>query len=222
MPNSDFQDRIDRIKANKGVAAPMQGQTPDGPSNREQPFVGTIILGCVLVSLGTTTIRKTNEHYETIRDGYGLGVAIALAIVGVGLLLFGIRSIWKWAKRRTAPQSSAPIAPRLVETSSRAKATASLVGLAVGTIAALVMFLAAAYNFAETGASPARARLLTFAALALAALSVMIGATGFVVRNRALLRIPAGFFIGGLFTYAIVMALRVNTHAWLEYMPRTL
>lgn len=221
MANSDFQERLERIQASKDSGL-THSRSRVGQSGTEKSSPGQMILGCVLISLGTTTIRNTNEHYEAIRDSQGLGVANVLAIAGVLFLVFGCRSIWKWAKGREAARPAAPIAPTVVQTSSRAKATASLVGLALGTIASLVMFLAAAYNFVETGASPAMPKLLTLAALALAALAVMVGATGFVVRGRALMRVPVGFLAGGLCTYAIVMALRINTHAWLEYMPGTL
>lgn len=217
LPNSDFQDRLTRINANKALTAQGNGHAVPGSSGKEQCTVGTMILGCVFISFGTTTIRKTNEHYETIRDSFELGAAVALGIVGVALLLLGCRSLWHWAKGREAARSSVPVASTAVETSSRAKTTASLFGLALGTAAALVMFLAAAYNFPGPGASPALVKLLALAALSLAVLSVVIGVTGFVARGRALMRVPACFFIGGLLTYAVVMALRVDTRAWLEY-----
>lgn len=220
MSNNDFQERLERIKANRGE---QQSASPTGQSGAQTRSVGPMVLGAVLISFGSTTLRQTNKHYEAIRDGYGLGAAVGLAVLGIVFLALGARSIWKWAKGREAATARAKTMPAAaVETTSRDRVTKSLLGLALGVIAALLMFLGAAYNFAETGRSIAMANLLTIAALLLTALVVMVGATGFVLRGRALLRVPACFFIGGLLTYAVVRALRINTLAWLEYMPQGL
>jgi hypothetical protein len=215
MSNSDFQDRLARISAKAPAPA---------PTTRVQRLgYGNLVIGAVAMSVGVHMLRSANGSYDAIRDQYGIPAALGLALGGVVVLIFGMVYLFKAVRRGdAAPAAHALRAP--IRTSAGARAFFSLLGLGLGAVACLYMFLGnAGRQLGVTGqVDQATANEIamgsTLMAFLLVGLALMIGFIGLFVRRLPLLRVPVFFLLGGMLLYVGFQTFRIHPSDWPVFM----
>ena len=85
MSNSDFEDRLSRIRA----GAEPQSSAPSGGQAQRGIRYGRLALGALAMSAGGQMTRVANTSYEWVRDQYGIPAAAGLGLGGFALLIVG-------------------------------------------------------------------------------------------------------------------------------------
>jgi hypothetical protein len=108
MSNSDFEDRLSRIKANGG----QQSSTVSSASGEKSGHVTRLIVAVVMVNAGALLIKVVNANYDFIRDQYGVPIAAGLGFGSIAIIIFGvvltIRAIGGVRKAHSERSSYAP------------------------------------------------------------------------------------------------------------------
>lgn len=227
MSNSDFEDRLSRIKANGG----QQTSAATANSGKNRSFLSGIILGAVTVTAGAQLIKVTNANYDSIRDQYGIPAAVglglgSLALVVLGIVIF-IRALFS-RRSAAAGQSALPYAasgPRpQAQTSAGARLFFSLLGLGLGGLAALFMYIGnAAFQLSVAGqisveTSRAMATGSSIAAGFLGVLALLIGFIGLFIRGLPMKRVPVYFLLGAVLLFATFQTLGIHPANWPTFM----
>lgn len=219
MSNQDFQDRLQRINAGKD---PMDTRAPGASGHRrgQKPDYRLIGAGGALMGLGLHGLRLVNQHYEAIRDGKGIAAAAGAGLGSTAILLVGIYLILRGAYKGIAAAGADTSTGRIRTPSRATKLFWSLLGFAMGTIANLYMFSAAAARFINTEHARFFSTRAALIAIALALVAVLIGATGLFLRGRGLGRVPVYFLCGGALTYATFRLMEINLLQWPNFVAR--
>lgn len=215
MSTEDFQERLRRIS----TGAPQYQAVAEGPGRAGAPqqarpgFVGAGI-GGAMMALGLKLIRDTNQNYEAIRDGSGLGTAAGLGVLGMALALIGIVVILRSAYRLVNPPAApVEVAPRRTP-STGARVFFSLLGAVMGAVAGFYLFLAGAGHLVGTETGERVATGSVGLAMMLAAVALLVGFLGLFLRGRGLGRVLAYFFIGGAVVWTVFRLFRINLLEW--------
>lgn len=227
MSNSEFEDRLNRIKAGARQTAASTSVRAGG----RFPYV-RLYLGAFLLICGVLLIRLANDNYESIRDQYGLAAVAGLGLGGLALTLFGtgikLRLVRQFVRNASDTQLSVDrptIATRhQVQTSVGARLFFSLLGLGLGGLACLLMYVGNAGRQlgvigqvdAETARDMATASIV--AAFFLVAFAVLIGFIGLFVRRLPMRRVPIFTFLGAMVLYTSFQTLRIHPSNWTNFM----
>lgn len=222
MSNTDFQARLQRISDHATQSPDMPGADHAGKLRPQKPNYGRAGVGGAIMMFGVQVMKYANHHYESVRDTSGIAVTAAIGIAGFAVTLAGLIWIFRAVSQLTAADQNAvpnavPVAtPRRPSTGARV--FFSLLGLVLGGLASLYMFLAAAARFVETDAAQRFSDGAAFIAVFLAFLSLIFWFVGLLLPGRALWRVPVYFFCGGALTYAAFRILRINVLEWPQFV----
>ena len=217
MSNNDFQERLERIRAN----APHRTSVANGRAVRQGPNYGRVLVGGFLMAVGVQALKLTNRNYEAIRDSGGIGLAAVGGLVGAAVLVLGLvvmaRAFPRGCARASAPSPSDTVQP-LQQTSRLARVLFSLLGFLLGTVASFYMFVSSAAHIAGTERSQTVANGALLIALGLALLALLIGFAGLFVSRYPLRRVPVFFVLGGMLLMAAFRAFRIHPVDWPQFM----
>jgi hypothetical protein len=219
MSNSDFQDRLARI----GAKAPA----PPPITRMQRLGYGRLAIGALAMSSGLYMLRTANDSYNAIRDQYSIPAALGLALGGLVLLLIGIVHLFRSIRQADA-QPSGHAAPAPVRTSAGARAFFSVLGLCLGALACLVMFIGNAASqpafSTQIDAVSARALFVGMAILAalLGTLAFLIGLVGLFVRGLPMRRVPIFFLLGAMLVYSGFQTFRIHPANWPTFMTEVI
>lgn len=225
MSNSDFEDRLSRIKAAGGQSAVPAPGTITG--RRAQMNLGRTFIACLALSTGLYLIRVANQNYDSIKDEHGIPAALGMGIGSFALVILSIILMFRAVRPVVAAASgshttSAP-QPR-VETSAAARAFFSLFGLAMGALACFLLYVSnAGRQLGVTGQVDAEtangmATGSAIAAILLLGLALLLGFIGLFVRGLPMRRVPVFFLLGGMLLYTSFQTLRIHPANWPEFM----
>jgi uncharacterized membrane protein YhaH (DUF805 family) len=192
---------------------------------------GRFLLGVLLLTSGVLLIRYTNHDYELIRDQYGLSAAAGLGLGGFVLALAGatikIRTVLQFrpVSDPTLSVASPTSEPRTqVQTTAGARLFFSLLGLGLGGLACLFMYIGNAgrqmgiTGQVNTETANAMAMGSTIAAFLLLGLAFLIGFIGLFVRRLPMRRVPVFFVLGAMVLYTSFQTLRIHPTNWPTFM----
>jgi hypothetical protein len=227
VSDSDFEERLSRIRANAGQShsSPASGEV------KRTGFLKGIILAAVTVTAGSQLIKATNANYDMIRDQYGILAAMGLALASIALVVLGvvlfIRAIWP-ARETSAYTSSARYqageARPQVQTSAGARLFFSVFGLGLGALAAFIMFVGnapSAPQFADLydkETANIAFGVSFMIACALMFLATLVSFVGFFVRRLPLLRVLVFFILGAMLLFTGFNALHIHPANWPSFM----
>ncbi len=219
MSNANFQERIQRINADSGIAQPVLYGGPQSTAAQapKKPNLIVVCIGAFLMSLGLFIIKDLNESYEVLRESPGLGYIVASALFGVTFFLTGcILLLRAFSKKQATRNSTAPLGTEFGErpvrnASIKARIRSSVLGLILGISSCISSFLAhrATKIPSETAQQIFEGALV--ASIFLLALSVLVGFVGLFLRGSALARVPVCFLIGALATYLTIQKTGMGT-----------
>jgi FtsH-binding integral membrane protein len=211
VPDQDYQDRLQRIAANSQAQSGSGATRETGLDRVRKMNLGLFIAGCVVTNIGTYTIIQTNKNYETIRDASGIGTAVAIAVAGLAVTIVGITlAVRALPKKGGAVQLAEVRQPA----SGFARAVASLMGLALGIIACVSMFMAAAARLLNPDPRNLFSGMALLTALLVTCLALLIGVIALFLRGRALHRVPLYYLAGAILTYAAFRLLYIDLTKW--------
>ncbi len=223
MSNSDFEDRLSRIKSAGGQHSTVPSGGPEKTS-----FLRGIILGAVAVTAGAQLIKVANTNYDSIRDQYGIPAAAGLGLGSIALMVLGvvlfIRAVLPSRGVANGQSSFSHASRAQVQTSAGARLFFSLFGLSLGGLACLFMYVGnAGRQLGVTGqvdAETARAMATgsAVAAILLVALGFLIGFVGLFVRRLPLRRVPVFLILGAMALYTTFQTLRIHPTNWPTFM----
>lgn len=108
MSNSDFEDRLNRIRAGAGQQTP----SPTPSEGKKGVSLRGLVLGLITFTAGSQLIKVTNTNYELIRDQYGFAASLGLGLGSIAIMILGsvltIRAILGLRSARAGQQASAP------------------------------------------------------------------------------------------------------------------
>ena len=149
------------------------------------------------------------------RESGTLGTLAGLVIGGVIALLISAIAILRAVPKKDATnQATAQPEQPVRQPSPVARVLFSLLGVALGSIAILYMFMGAAVRFLPGEKAQLFSAGSVVIALALLGVSLLFGLVSLFLRGYALGRVPVYFVLGGMFTYAVVQIARVNFLEW--------
>lgn len=217
MSNSDFEDRINRIRANGGNRAQQPTRAAKEPIS---PLKG-IILGAVMTTAGGQLARVANTHYETLRDDYGMTTPLGLGLFSLALLFMGLLYLKRGLfPARSAAASQADATKPVAQTSAGARLFFALFGLVLGIVACFSMYLSnlsrEVGSTGEVDAKIANTAALgsVVIALGLVALALLIGFIGLFVRRLPLRRVPVFCLLGGIALYTGFQNFGIHPTNW--------
>jgi hypothetical protein len=227
MTNPDFEDRLARIKSSPPRSA---GGPTAGPGKTGGRF-SRLVLALVFVGVGGQLIKIANQNYETIRDQYGILAALGIGLGAIGFMILGItllfRALWPTPSMPMSssgyayPTGATRLPPR---TSAGARLFFSLLGMGLGALACLFMYLANAGRQlgidGKVDAEAARAMMggSTIAAFLLLALAALIGFVGLFVRRLPMRRVPVFFLLGAMLLFATFRTFEIHPINWPTFM----
>jgi len=225
MSNSDFNDRLDRIKSGK-PKGPLQ---PSGGEGKRAHRPGRFAVACGVFAVGLQAIKAANTQYEAIRDQYGIPAAAGVGLGSIGLVILGIVLMFvAFGPARGATPMPAPtltVAPRQkVQVSTGARAFFSLLGLGLGALACFFMFVGnAAFQLSVVGqisveTSRAMATGCSVAAGLLALVALVIGFVGLFVPGLPMKRVPLLYPLGAVLLFASFYTFRIHPVDWPVFM----
>lgn len=226
MSNSDFEDRLSRIKAGAG-----QSVAPASGGGKKGIRYGRFFLACLAFAIGLQLIKVANTNYELIRDQYGVPAAaglglgsIAIVILGVVLMIGAFRSPRSAsAYQSTGAYPNSGTGPK-VQTSAGARLFFSLFGMALGGLACFFMYVGNAgrqlgvTGRVDTETANAMATGSAVAAFLLVVVALLIGFIGLFVRGLPMRRVPVFFLLGAMVLYTSFQTLRIHPANWPTFM----
>lgn len=221
MPNSDFQDRLDRIRANSQQRTSSQITGASGHSGARKMNRGALVAGALVTALGLQSVKFVNESYELIKADKGPGLAMGLGIAAIGAVFIGIIVMFRAVRPKLSAsaqlQSAGPSAP-VRQPSKLAQVIFSLLGFTLGTVASFYMFVSSAARLAETDRAQIIANGAVLIALVLTVVSLLIGLVGLFVSRYPLRRVPVFFLLGGMLLFSTFRAFRIHPVDWPQFM----
>jgi hypothetical protein len=227
MPNSDFEDRLSRIKAGAGHNAAPSSAAEGTKNGRLSRFIGA----CFAIGAGGQLIRVANVNYDSIRDQYGVAAAAGLGLAGIAIMIFGVVLMIGAVRpaRSASVQQSAPAYPisgpgPATRTSAGARLFFSLSGLVMGGLACFFVYVGAAgrqlgvSGQVEAKAANTMALGGVVIAIVLVALALLIGFIGLFVRGLPMRRVPIFFLLGAMALYTSFQTLRIHPSNWPTFM----
>ncbi|MEL7081175.1 MAG: hypothetical protein AAGK82_07160 [Pseudomonadota bacterium] len=218
MSNTVFQDRLRRINASaQQRMPPAAGHAPERGAKKANHAV--LAVGAILMAIGIQMVKHAYDNYDAIVDNSQLGTAGWLGLAGVAALLISAVLITRAVPgKRPAAQSSVTTAPSRSQPSKGGPILFSLLGFAFGAISCFYMFLSATAQVIGTETARTFMNGGFLIALALVALSLLLGFIGLFLRRYALWRVPIYFVCGAILTYATVRILKVNLLEWEQFV----
>jgi uncharacterized BrkB/YihY/UPF0761 family membrane protein len=222
MSATDFQDRLERIHANSRHETTVQSAAPSTKSAPRKFNLVAFIVGVVVMSLGSQTVKFVNDNYSTIREGSGPLASLGCGLAAIGLFITGLVLMARALPRKHS--ASDGVAGRARQHSGLAKTIFSLIGLVFGATACLFMFVGnAGWQLGVTGqVDPNLAREMLMgsmvAAFLILAVALLIGFIGIFVRGLPMRRVPVFFFLGAMLLYTSFNALRIHPSDWPTFM----
>jgi hypothetical protein len=219
MSTADFQARLQRINANAPQQQPMvHGRLQANRAGAKKTNFGQLAVGAIAMSLGVQILKYPIKNYDAIRDGSGIGTAAGYGLAGTVVLLLSIFLIVRAVPNRSKnSRYAANVELPVRQASNRAKLICSLLGFALGAIAFLYLYMAAA----STGIETEKARIFAYGGLLIAAflstVAILIGMAGPFLRGYALGRVPVYFVIAAGLSFAAVRLFRVNILEWQQF-----
>ena len=227
MSNSDFEDRLNRIRASaeEKVVRPSIGEAKTGMRH------GRFALGCAIFAGSLQLVKVVNAIHDSVRDQYGVPAALGLGLGVIAIMFLAAFLVYSAIRpaRSTSAQASIAAYPTKaarppVQTSARARLFFSLLGLGMGGLACLILFIANAAGQPEyadqVDVETARDMLKGsfILALLLATLALLIGFIGIFVRGLPMRRVPIFFLLGAMLLYTSFHALRIHPKDWSAFM----
>jgi hypothetical protein len=225
MSNSDFEDRLSRIKAAGGQKAASAPGTITG--RRAQMNIKGFVVSCFVMGAGLQLIKVANRNYDSIKEEYGVAAALGMGLGSFAVLILSIILFFR-AVRPVVPSASVAATgsyqttlqqPR-VQTSAGARAFFSLLGLAMGAIACMFMFVGSGVQrlgtIGEVDKKAADTLFLGSVTIAftLVAVALLIGFLGLFFRGLPMRRVPVFFFLGAMALYTTFQTLRTHPMNW--------
>ncbi|WP_306114001.1 MULTISPECIES: hypothetical protein [unclassified Roseovarius] len=216
MARADFQDRLQRI----GTQPPNHDAAePPSPkpkaSGRQTMHHGLMAVGAIFMAASIQALKYAYQNHEAMRESGAFGTLAGLVIGGVVALLIGAIAMLRAIPKKDATNQDATQPEHPVrQPSAMARVLFSLLGVALGSIAILYMFMGAAVRFLPGEKAQLFSAGSVVIALALLGVSLLFGLVSLFLRGYALGRVPVYFVLGGIFTYAVVQIARVNFLEW--------
>lgn len=223
MPNSDFQDRLDRIRANSQQRASSQIAGRSGRTGARSINLRSAAAGIFIISVGFQLVKFVNAHYESIKESNGLGLAIGSGVAALGVVVLGLVVMYRSVGPKLSASCHDAPSPRSTDAEARrpsklSRAVFSLFGTALGATASLYMYMGAAAKTVETETASTFANGALVIAVALALLSLLIGVVGLFVTRYPMLRVPVFFLLGGMLVFSGFRAFRIHPVDWPQFM----
>jgi hypothetical protein len=217
MSNSDFEDRINRIRANSG----NREQRPSRAAKKQMSPLKGIILGAIMTTAGGQLAKVANTNYETLRDDYGITTALGLGLFSLALLFMGLLYLKRglFPARSAATYQSDATRP-VAQTSAGARLFFSLFGLVLGVVACFSMYLSnltrevGATGEVDTRIADVAAMGFVVITFGLVALALLIGLIGLFVRRLPLRRVPVFCLLGGIVLYVSFQNFGIHPTNW--------
>lgn len=209
MPDNDFQDRLQRIGARQGTGPSALDQ--GAPTGTRGPNFVLMVVAVLVIFVGAGLVRFANENYETLRADGGVGLAISVGLASIAMVIFGIVLFWRSIRTRREPP---PQMARPYQASAASRSRSSLFGFALGILACVAMFMAAAARLVNPDTNNVFSGLALLTALAFTLLIVLIGIVGLFLRGRSLHRVPLYFVAGAILTYGVFWVFYIDLTKW--------
>jgi hypothetical protein len=212
MSNADFHSRLQRIGADAAIAQPTMQSAPTGSGPAKTKMkVGLFALGSLVGVIGMQAIKYANTNYDAIKAASGAGSAAGLGLGAIATLLVGLFIMLRAVRSKSDDALASPeVSEPKRAASGLARFVSALLGLGLGTIACLFMFMVAAARQIDTEAAQHFSAGGFLIAIILAALALLIGIIGIFLRGYALGRVPIYFVSATILTYAAVGALQID------------
>ena len=224
MSDENFQDRLRRISANSKHQQPMAEGTDHASRARPQkPNYRLVGAGGAIMVLGIQAVKFVNENYQSLKDSSGAYAGLGLGLAGIVVFLIGIVVIVRGCSRMLAANTSAPdsqysasVAKAKRKPSKVAQVFFSLLGIVLGTVACLYMFMASAALLIETETAQVFSKGGFLIAGLLGLVSMLFGLISLFLRGYALGRVPFYFLISAILTFVIIRGFKIDTLSWLQ------
>ena len=175
------------------------------------PNLVLLVVAVLIIFFGAGLVRFANENYETLRADGGVGLAIGVGLASIATVIVGVVLFWRSIRTRREPP---PQMARPYQASATARSWSSLFGFALGIVACVAMFMAAAARLVNPDTNNVFSGLALLTALAFTLLTVLIGIVGLFMRGRSLHRVPLYFVAGAILTFGVFRVFYIDLTKW--------
>lgn len=175
--------------------------------------------------VGLQVVKFAGRNYETIRDDAGANTAALIGLAGIAMFLLSGISLIRWVlKSRTAARDTAPRGYAITDDYSdrdvhkTGKIFYTLLGVLLGAVSCLLMFMAAATTAFGTEAAERFATSARAIAFLMVITSALFGIVGLFRWREGMWRVPVYFIFSGCLTYAMVWLSGMNFRTWQPFV----